>query len=54
MAGSAVAAGLAVNVNAARLTAARRVAGSSKRYGAAFGKAVPFRGGGPVAAAAAM
>src|SRR5260370_40790616 len=45
--GLAVAAGLAVNVKAARLTAARRGAGSSKRYGAALGKAVPFRGGGP-------
>jgi hypothetical protein len=52
--GLAVAAGLAVHVSAARLAAARRVAGSSKRYGAAFGKAVSLRGVGSVAAGAAM
>jgi len=39
---------------AARLAAARRTAGSSKRYGAAFGKAVSLRSEGPVAAAAAI
>jgi len=54
MLGSAVVAGLAVSVSAARLAAARRTAGSSKRYGAAFGKAVSLRSEGPVAAAAAM
>src|SRR6185437_5765775 len=52
--GLAVVAGLSVRVTAARLDAARRTAVSSKRYGAAFGTAVPLKGEGPVAAAAAI
>ena len=40
--------------SAARLAAARRTAGWSKRYGTACGRAVPFEGGELVAAAAAI
>src|SRR5260370_35469069 len=52
--GLAVGAGFAVTVGAARQDAARWTAVSSKRYGAAFGTAVPLKGEGPVAAAAAI